>query len=262
MLKNVYADIPDEIRDVLTKLIPKDDYYHKTHERRFARTLQLILEKKPTGKILELGTSHVLPIALELLGVDAEVHVTDFDLDLPSDGTMVVSAGEYLREVKVYRLDLETEKLPVDDATYDMVICSEVIEHMEVDPQFMLAEINRVIVDNGTLILSTPNVASSRGLWKILRGYEPYFYMQYRHKPSLYRHNYEYSLPTLRRVLSDSGFIGKMWTEDTFEEPVYTDVEALRKIGYELTSIGDNIFAVVSKTSPVLNRYSDLIYAD
>jgi ubiquinone/menaquinone biosynthesis C-methylase UbiE len=143
-----------------------------------------------------------------------------------------------------------------------MVICSEVIEHMEVDPQAMLAEVNRVIKDDGTLILTTPNVASSRGVWKILRGYEPYFYMQYRHGATLYRHNYEYSLPTLRRVLSDSGFIGKMWTEDTFEEPVYADIEALRAIGYKMDLIGDNIFAVVWKSSPVMQRYSEAIYAD
>jgi ubiquinone/menaquinone biosynthesis C-methylase UbiE len=212
MLKDVYKGIPDEIVSVLKKLIPHDDTYHKTHERRFARTLQEIVEKNPTGKILELGTSHVLPIALELLGIKAEVHVTDFDLSLPRKGTMVLESGEYSRKVQVYRLDLETEALPVDDATFDMVICSEVIEHMEVDPQAMLAEVNRVIKDDGTLILTTPNVASSRGVWKILRGYEPYFYMQYRHGATLYRHNYEYSLPTLRRVLSDSGFIGKMWT--------------------------------------------------
>jgi ubiquinone/menaquinone biosynthesis C-methylase UbiE len=262
MIKDVYKDIPQEIIDVLGKLIPDSDQYHKTHERRFARTLQLILEKKPTGKILELGTSHVLPIALELLGVDAEVHVTDFMPHLPPKDMMSLEANGFTREVQTYRLDLETELIPVENETFDMVICSEVIEHMEVDPQFMLAEINRVTKPEGSLILTTPNVTSSRGIWKILRGYEPYFYMQYRHGATLYRHNYEYSLPTLRRVLSDSGFIGKMWTEDTFEDPVHDDVPRLRELGYKLELVGDNIFAVMWKSSPVMQRYSESLYAD
>lgn len=228
-----------------------------------ARTLQLLLEALPKGgRILELGTSDLVPLALAKLNQTITVDVTDFNLDLPSTDVIHLSMNGYDRSCTGFRVDLETQPLPVADETYDLVLCSEVIEHMEVDPMFMVAEMNRVCKLDGKLILTTPNVTSTRGIYKILRGYEPYFYMQYRHKPALYRHNYEYSLPTLRRVLSDGGFRGKMWTEDTFEEPVYDDVPRLRSLGYALDSVGDNIFAVMTKEYGVVQRYPGHIYAD
>lgn len=133
---------------------------------------------------------------------------------------------------------------------------------MEMDPMFMMSEINRVLKPNGLLILTTPNVASSRGLYKILRGEEPYFYMQYRKKPALYRHNYEYSESSIRIITKSSGFSGSIWTEDTFEDGVTEDIERLRKLGYPLVSVGDNIFAVVRKTRGVLNRHPSPVYSD
>ena len=227
-----------------------------------ARTIQLLLDTLPRGRILELGTSHLIPLALEKLNSSITVDVTDFDLTLPATDVMTVSLSGHDRLCTVFRVDLETQQLPAHDETYDLVLCSEVIEHMEVDPMFMLAEVNRVCKPNGYLLLTTPNITSSRAIYKILRGYEPYFYMQYRHKPALYRHNYEYAVPTLRRVLCDAGFIGKMWTEDTFEDPVYDDVPRLRELGYPLDTVGDNIFAVMKKEYGVTNRYPGFIYAD
>ena len=48
---------------------------------------------------------------------------------------------------------------------------------MEIDPMFMLSEVNRALKDGGKLLVTTPNVLSSRGLYKIIHGVEPYFYM-------------------------------------------------------------------------------------
>lgn len=260
MFSNVYEDVPENIQSVVASLVSDD--YHRTHERRMARVVQLIHENVTHGRLLELGTSELIPIALGQLVPELSVDVTEFDLTLPATGVMQLSMGGHDRTCTVFRVDLETQQIPVPDETYDYVLCSEVIEHMEVDPMFMLVEINRVLKPNGLLFLTTPNITSTRGIYKILRGYEPYFYMQYRHKPVLYRHNYEYALPTLRRVLVEAGFRGKLWTEDTFEDPVHDDVPTLRSLGYTLDTVGDNIFAVVEKEFNVLNRYPDVLYAD
>ncbi|MCK5506346.1 MAG: class I SAM-dependent methyltransferase [Thermodesulfovibrionia bacterium] len=48
------------------------------------------------------------------------------------------------------------EKLPFEDSFFDIVICSEVVEHMEY-PETCLMEIKRVLKDDGTFIISTPN---------------------------------------------------------------------------------------------------------
>lgn len=262
MKSNPYEGISVEVRAALIPLIAKDDSYHKTHERRIARTLQVITDQKPKGRLLELGTGSVVPLALSKLAPKLEVHVTDFNLDLPMVGTMAMELAGQSMTAPCYRVDLETMPLPVEDETFDTVICCEVLEHMEVDPMFMLAEINRVLRPGGTLILTTPNVASSRGIWKILRGIEPYFYMQYRRKPALYRHNYEYSVFSVMQALKGAGFDGSIWTEDSFEDAELEDIGRLRNLGYELKHIGDNIFSVSKKIGPVVDRHPAVLYAD
>ncbi|RYZ09126.1 MAG: class I SAM-dependent methyltransferase [Myxococcales bacterium] len=47
-------------------------------------------------------------------------------------------------------------RLPFDDASFDLVWCSEVIEHLQ-DPAFSLGELRRVTKPGGLLVLTTPN---------------------------------------------------------------------------------------------------------
>jgi SAM-dependent methyltransferase len=260
MLTNPYKGINKEILDFMVTVIPSDNKYLQTHLRRLARTVEVILDQKPKGKLLELGTSGIIPIVLDKFAPDLEVVVTDFDLSKPHTGDITVKVGNYEKTLKCYRIDLETEIIPSEDKFFDFVVCSEVIEHMERDPMFMLQEINRVLKNNKTLILTTPNVVSSRGITKMLAGLEPYFYMQYQVGGSLYRHNYEYSIHSLTKFLRSAGFDGSAWTEDTFDDPVMTDVERLRSIGYSMQHIGDNIFTVAKKISPPGERYPSGIY--
>ncbi len=262
MIQDTYAGVSAGIRTALTELVGTDDPYHRGHARRLARTLQVLLDRSPTGRLLELGTGAVVPLALRRLAPALEVHVTDYDLDLPPVGDMRLELAGDRATVPAYRVNLEQTPLPVPDETFDHVLCTEVIEHMEVDPMFMLSEINRVLRPGGTLVLTTPNAVSSRAISKMLRGVEPYFYMQYRLAHTLDRHNYEYSVHSLVTVLRAAGFDGDAWTEDSFEEPEHADVSRLRAAGYRLDHVGDNIFAVMQKTGPVLDRHPGVIYSD
>lgn len=262
MKHNPYLDIAPEIKDALTSLIQEDDAYHRSHERRIARTLQVTLDQHPKGKLLELGTGAVIPLALKRLVPDLEVHVTDFKLDLPSvDSIHLELCGDSIT-VPGYRVNLEETPLPVADETFDVVLCCEVIEHMDVDPMFMLSEVNRVLKPGGVVIVTTPNAVSTWSITKMLRGVEPYFYMQYRPYRDPWRHNYEYSIHSLVAVLKAAGFDGNAWTEDSFEEPNYTDVNKLKSIGYEMHHVGDNIFTVARKIGPVQDRYPSAIYCN
>lgn len=259
---NPNEGISEDITRLYEAMTSKDDSYLQGHARRTMRTVEVLLDKNPKGKLLELGTSKVIPLLLQELQPELEVHVTDFDLTKEQKGKTNISLEIYNRDVPVYRVDLEKQALPIESETFDYVLCCEVIEHMELDPMFMMSEINRVLKPQGTLILTTPNITSSRALWKILRGMEPHFYMQYRKTPSYHRHNYEYSVSGIRSVMKASGFGGNIWSEDCFEDPITEDVARLKGIGYPLVDIGDNIFAVVKKHRDVVNRYPSVIYAD
>ena len=273
MISNPLNGIRKDVADVIERLIPDgDDFgwdgnnvYHSTHKRRYARTLDVLFDgSAPVEgvKLLEIATSAVLPVAIYDMGVDVDITVTHFDLEQKKSGTYTVAHADKEYTLPSYFVDLETQKLPAKDDTFDIILCCEVLEHLDVDPMFMLAELNRVLKPGGRLILTTPNITSSHALWKMLRGIEPYFFMQYHKDGSPYRHNYEYSLGGLTTLLEAAGFKGTTWTENSFEDGIDGDSTFLINAGFKINTdlLGDNLFASVYKVSDVVDRYPSPIY--
>ena len=62
-----------------------------------------------------------------------------------------------LKDVKVDVVNLNTEKLPYSDASFHLVTCTEVLEHLE-HYRETLREVFRVLRMDGTLVLTTPNI--------------------------------------------------------------------------------------------------------
>jgi ubiquinone/menaquinone biosynthesis C-methylase UbiE len=260
MISNPTKGIESRVIDALSSLAKDTDPYHAVHWRRYARSLEITLENITANtKLLEIGTSSVIPLVLQQLAPDVDVEVTDFNGDDPMRALSLDINGN-TRTVTAYCADLEFEHIAAEDASFDTVLCFEVIEHMEVDPMALLAEINRVLKPGGTLLLTTPNICGSRSIAKILQGYDPYFYMQYQRGATYNRHNYEYSVWSLRHLLEAAGFNGKVWTEDTWEDPDTHVIQKLARAGFRLTDTGDNIFAVMQKVDGIRARYPTPIY--
>lgn len=261
MVIDPYKGIDPVVEGVLRDLIPVTDTYHYKHTRRLARTLQILLEQRPTGRLLELGTSGVIPLALKQLVPDLEVVVTNLSPMQDLHHTYWPTIGEHSGQFDAYSIDLEFTPIPEDDGMFDWVLCCEVLEHMEIDPMFMLAEVNRVLALGGGMVLTTPNVVSSRGLTKMMQGIEPYFFMQYSKDRAYHRHNYEYSAKSLAVVLRAAGFGGLVWTEDTFEDPAPAVVDRLRAAGFDIRDVGDNILSLSIKIGPISDRHPGFLYA-
>jgi SAM-dependent methyltransferase len=64
--------------------------------------------------------------------------------------------------------------LPFAGECFDVVVMSEVIEHL-VDPDLALREARRVLAPGGTLLLSTPNLAAWFNRVLLLAGVQPVF---------------------------------------------------------------------------------------
>lgn len=85
---------------------------------------------------------------IQLLGLDLPVHSFACDFHIERFG---------LKSVPIAQVNLNSGRLPYEDETFDLVTCSEVIEHVE-NYRAVLREVNRVLKRNGLLVLTTPNV--------------------------------------------------------------------------------------------------------
>lgn len=63
-------------------------------------------------------------------------------------------------DVTCVKVDLDRERLPFPDAQFDLVTCSEVLEHLENFRQ-ALREAHRVMAPRGSIVVTTPNVLNA-----------------------------------------------------------------------------------------------------
>jgi ubiquinone/menaquinone biosynthesis C-methylase UbiE len=81
-------------------------------------------------------------------------------------------ALELFRErlsLEAHWLDVDYDRLPFPDASFDVVACTEVLEHLRF-PGTALAEVRRVLRPDGRLVGSVPNATRLRNRWRFLVG--------------------------------------------------------------------------------------------
>jgi 2-polyprenyl-3-methyl-5-hydroxy-6-metoxy-1,4-benzoquinol methylase len=71
--------------------------------------------------------------------------------------------------------NVDGEKCPAPDHTYDIIIAGEIIEHL-VDTDSFAGELHRILKPEGHLIVSTPNLTSWYNRLRLLRGHVPVSY--------------------------------------------------------------------------------------
>lgn len=113
--------------------------------RRVDRLLEL-LDVRPEHRVLEVGVGagNILARvqAAELHGID----ISDY---------VLAKAAERLGE-RATLVKGDAESLPYEDASFDRVYCSEVLEHV-IDPKAVIREMRRVLKPGGVVVVSVPN---------------------------------------------------------------------------------------------------------
>ena len=142
--------------------------YLENHISRIGRTLTLVPPPKTSKRVLELGSyMHMTPALQCMLGYK-EVRGTYFGpLGRVDEKSVSVNGREVFR-CFVDLFDAEKDVYPYPDGRFETVLACEIFEHMLHDPMHMLLEMNRVLEDGGTLILTTPNVASFTAVARVL----------------------------------------------------------------------------------------------
>jgi hypothetical protein len=145
----------------------------------------------------------------------------------------------------------ERDPWPYEDDCFDLVTGMEILEHLALDPYFFFSEAARVLKPNGYLLLSTPNVTSHRGVWKMLNGIAPYSFGIFVPSGGVYgRHNREYAPRELPVLGQAAGFeTVRLSTVDVYERKCDPGTaELLLSRGDDLSMRGETIFYLARKT--------------
>jgi len=101
-----------------------------------------------------------------------------------------------------YRAYQSLNNLPFDDNSFEIIILSEVLEHLFSSPIPMFREIKRVLKPRGHLILTTPNVFSLPKRIKFLLGQNIYPSLEdFCTKPFYSIHHREWGLNEIKTIL-------------------------------------------------------------
>jgi len=243
--------------------------YVETHKTRLARTLEITPAGGPHHSILEMGAYMQITPALKTRLGYGSVRGCYFG---PAGESHVSSAESTAGEKFECRIDLfnaETDRYPYDDETFDTVLCCELIEHLFQDPMFLMSEVNRILKHGGHMVLTTPNIASLRGVEAILQGYHPGFFHAYI-KPSESgevdaRHNREYTPEEVHHLLTNSGFEVTLLETGMFREEPRPEqawvAHLLEQYRLPTAMRGDGIYVVGRKTGAVRERWPGWLYS-
>lgn len=91
------------------------------------------------------------------------VHGLDYNVDLITTCKKVFNASS---------IDLETDHIPYEDNTFDLVICNQVLEHLK-NYKKTISEAIRVTKNQGYIVLGIPNLAHLINRIYLLLGFQP-----------------------------------------------------------------------------------------
>ena len=197
----------DLVSEVAAGLSPSDEIadwywkYARDQAPRLATDIDLIPRFRPE-RILDVGAAPpILVAALQRLGYDA---------------TGVDIAPERFEGTGMVKCNIETQDLPFDDGSFDLVCLNEVFEHLRINLLHTCRELVRVVAPGGRLLISTPNARSARGLVNfVARGRSGNIYREYEKLETIGHmgHVREYTLKDVRDLI--------VRLEMEFEEPVW-----------------------------------------
>lgn len=167
-------------------------------------TLKLVEEFSANKKckVLDVSAGYAIPSRI-LKAEGFDVHVTD-SVSIAGEKTCSIVQNIF----PFTRIDnLESDDLPFDNNTFDIVLWLATIEHLHNSPRRILNWMKRILKTNGILIIDTPNVLELRKRIMFLFGksFLPQIQFVY-HSDYHGDHHREYTKRDLEYVLRESDF--------------------------------------------------------
>lgn len=178
---------------------PDEHTYFQIHEARYKRILEEIAKiVVKSNRILDVGCfPYHLGAALEKMGYAV---------------WGIAGTHEPIKNKKVEILNIETDTFPYKNNFFDLVLCSEVVEHLPHSPIPAIKEMYRVTKPGGHILITTPNINRSINQGKMILGRAPVYsidaFWENEGKGSnlYHRHNREYTLNELKKLTTHAGW--------------------------------------------------------
>ncbi len=186
------------------------EYLH-THAKRYAFNINTIESLKTAfpenAKILDIGPSFFIEILRHYFPKN-EVYTIGFKAEESRGGHFPAFIEVLDDHYYVFNLnDTQVKEKWIQTQAHDLIIFSEVIEHLYTSPNLVLAFLSTCLKKNGYILIQTPNAVSLIKRIKMLFGVHPYEQIRENHlNPGHYR---EYTQKELRTMLEKNGFTVK-----------------------------------------------------
>ncbi|QQS46915.1 MAG: methyltransferase domain-containing protein [Acidobacteriota bacterium] len=265
---NSFSTDEQEVVDYILSFIgdPAERNYVMQHMRRFLATLQRIPPpQRSTDRLLELGSLlHLAPAIRKFTGYNEICGADTWQADEQVvTETLKQVDGNDSHSIELSNFNVERDPFPYPDGHFRVVLCCELIEHLQADPMHMLWECNRVLADDGFLLLTTPNITSCRSIEGVLIGCTPYLLSQYNRETPIDQHNREYAPFEVGIALAAAGFsVVQLETDDVWLRSNPAIMTLLEEVNLPTDMRGDNIFALARKTGAPGERYPKELYID
>jgi len=158
------------------------------NEKRFNIIAKIILQNNPS-LVLDVGCGSGY-LAYLLKKQNSNLKIDGFDI-----------SEEALKRANLldqrYILNIDEKSIPQENNYYDVVVCSEVLEHIY-DFRHCIIEIKRVLIPGGICIFTTPNFSFWRYRIQVLKGNIPSVIRDERH---LHAFNFK----ILKKIIIETG---------------------------------------------------------
>jgi len=159
---------PSEInKEAFDYISLAEEYYYKQQLPRIRILMEIFKSIKIKEIVADIGCFTGI-ISQECFKLGAKI-VEGFDV---SEKALEKASK---RLTKVYKWKAGEEACPVENERYDVIIASEIIEHV-FDTDFFIEELKRVLKPNGRIIITTPNMHSATNRLLFLMGKFPWTY--------------------------------------------------------------------------------------
>jgi len=196
-VKNLYNEFLSKMKTSSSGVITNYLSYLEYNKYKFIETILAIPCSSDPLKVLDIGTS-IFNLFLKRCFPHYEIATIDIDNCFEKE---CIKRGIIFK-----RVDLTKDLIPFKDDTFDIIIFSEVFEHLFVHPSKIFGEIYRVLRKDGILIFTTMNAAMLYKRIKCLFG-KPTVGFPIDAVIEKYLHIREYTMQECLDILKNNNFI-------------------------------------------------------